>query len=72
VATRRQRRNSGLTMLFADLVDSTALSTRIAPEMYRTVIGRYREQVRQTQLVVYSLFMVEPMSQRNSRRSIQN
>jgi class 3 adenylate cyclase len=24
-----------LTMLFADLVDSTALSTRIAPEIYR-------------------------------------
>jgi class 3 adenylate cyclase/tetratricopeptide (TPR) repeat protein len=34
-----------LTMLFADLVDSTALSTRIEPEIYRTVVGRYREQV---------------------------
>ena len=31
--------------MFADVVDSTALSTRIEPEIYRTVIGRYREQV---------------------------
>ena len=36
-----------LTVLFADLVDSTALSTRIEPEVYRTVVGRYREQVHQ-------------------------
>lgn len=36
-----------LTVLFADLVDSTALSTRIEPEVYRTVVGRYREQVLQ-------------------------
>jgi hypothetical protein len=48
-----------LTMLLADLVDSTALSTRIAPEIYRTVVGRYREPVRQTQLGFYSSFMVE-------------
>ena len=34
-----------LTMLFADLVDSTALSTRIDPEIYRTVVGRYRDEV---------------------------
>ena len=34
-----------LTILFADVVDSTALSTRIEPEVYRTVIGRYRQQV---------------------------
>ena len=34
-----------LTILFADLVDSTALSTRIEPEIYRTVVGRYRDQV---------------------------
>lgn len=34
-----------LTILFADLVNSTALSTRIEPEIYRTVIGRYRQQV---------------------------
>jgi class 3 adenylate cyclase/tetratricopeptide (TPR) repeat protein len=34
-----------LTILFADIVDSTALSTRIEPEVYRTVIGRYRQQV---------------------------
>jgi class 3 adenylate cyclase/tetratricopeptide (TPR) repeat protein len=36
-----------LTMLFADLVDSTRLSTRIEPEIYHTVLVRYREQVRQ-------------------------
>ena len=34
-----------LTILFADLVDSTALSTRVEPETYRMVVGRYREQV---------------------------
>jgi class 3 adenylate cyclase len=34
-----------LTILFADLVDSTALSTRIEPEVYRTVVGSYRDQV---------------------------
>jgi class 3 adenylate cyclase/tetratricopeptide (TPR) repeat protein len=34
-----------LTILFADLVDSTALSTRIGPEIYRTVVGRYHQQV---------------------------
>ncbi len=36
-----------LTMLFADLVDSTALSSRVGPEEYRTVVGRYRNQVHQ-------------------------
>ena len=35
-----------LTMLFADLVDSTALSTRIEPEIYRTIVGRYKQIVR--------------------------
>ena len=34
-----------LTIFFADLVDSTALSTRIEPETYRLLVGRYREQV---------------------------
>ncbi|MGA8544195.1 MAG: adenylate/guanylate cyclase domain-containing protein [Mycobacterium sp.] len=34
-----------ITILFADLVDSTALSTRIDPETYRTVVGRYRDEV---------------------------
>jgi class 3 adenylate cyclase/tetratricopeptide (TPR) repeat protein len=34
-----------LTILFADLVDSTALSTRIDLEVYRTVVGRYRDEV---------------------------
>ncbi len=34
-----------LTILFADLVDSTALSTRIDIEVYRTVVGRYRDEV---------------------------
>lgn len=37
-----------LTILFADLVDSTALSTRIEPEIYRTVVGRYRDRARTT------------------------
>jgi class 3 adenylate cyclase len=36
-----------LTILFADLVDSTALSTRIEPEIYRTVVGRYRDGVQE-------------------------
>jgi class 3 adenylate cyclase len=36
-----------LTIMFADLVESTALSSRIEPETYRTVVGRYREHVRQ-------------------------
>ncbi len=35
-----------LTILFADLVDSTALSTRIELEVYRTVVGRYRHEVK--------------------------
>ncbi|MGE2719255.1 adenylate/guanylate cyclase domain-containing protein [Mycolicibacterium celeriflavum] len=35
-----------LTILFADLVESTALSTRVEPETYRIVVGRYREEVR--------------------------
>ncbi|MBI3228340.1 MAG: AAA family ATPase [Mycolicibacterium cosmeticum] len=34
-----------LSILFADLVDSTALSSRIDPETYRTVVGRYRDDV---------------------------
>lgn len=34
-----------VTMFFADLVDSTALSARVEPETYRMVVGRYREQV---------------------------
>jgi class 3 adenylate cyclase len=34
-----------LTIMFSDLVDSTELSTRIEPETYRTVVGRYREVV---------------------------
>jgi class 3 adenylate cyclase len=36
-----------LTLFFADLVDSTALSTHVEPETYRLVVGRYREQVAQ-------------------------
>ena len=36
-----------LTIMFADLVDSTALSTRVEPETYRAAVGRYKEQVRQ-------------------------
>ncbi len=34
-----------LTLLFADLVDSTALSTHTDPETYRTIVGRYRDLV---------------------------
>jgi class 3 adenylate cyclase/tetratricopeptide (TPR) repeat protein len=37
-----------LTIMFADLVDSTELSTRIEPETYRTVVGRYRDEVRKS------------------------
>lgn len=36
-----------LTIMFADLVDSTALSTRLEPETYHTLVGRYRDQVAQ-------------------------
>ena len=36
-----------LTIMFADLVDSTALSARVEAEIYRTVVGRYKELVRQ-------------------------
>jgi class 3 adenylate cyclase/tetratricopeptide (TPR) repeat protein len=35
-----------LTIMFADLVGSTALSTRLEPEKYRTLVGRYRDEVR--------------------------
>lgn len=34
-----------LTMLVADLVDSTALSTRVGPDVYHSVVGGYRAQV---------------------------
>lgn len=34
-----------LSLLFADLVDSTVLSTRVEPETYRLLVGRYREKV---------------------------
>ena len=34
-----------LTILFADLVDSTVLSTRVEPETYRLLVARYQEQV---------------------------
>jgi class 3 adenylate cyclase/tetratricopeptide (TPR) repeat protein len=35
-----------LTIMFADLVDSTALSTRLEPETYHILVGRYRDDVR--------------------------
>jgi class 3 adenylate cyclase/tetratricopeptide (TPR) repeat protein len=35
-----------LTILFADVVDSTALSTRVEPETYYRVIERYRRHVK--------------------------
>lgn len=34
-----------LTLMFIDLVDSTVLSTRVEPETYRTLVGRYRQDV---------------------------
>lgn len=34
-----------LTIMFADVVDSTVLSTRVEPEVYRTVVGRYQSLV---------------------------
>ncbi|CAM2950623.1 cyclase [Mycobacterium intermedium] len=34
-----------LTIFFADLVDSTVLSTQVEPETYRLLVGRYRDQV---------------------------
>jgi class 3 adenylate cyclase len=34
-----------LTIMFADLVDSTVLSTKVEPEVYRMLVGRYRDQV---------------------------
>jgi class 3 adenylate cyclase len=37
-----------LTIMFVDLVDSTALSTQVEPEVYRTVVGQYRRDVRAT------------------------
>lgn len=33
-----------LTIVVADVVDSTALSTRLEPETYRTLVGRYRDE----------------------------
>jgi class 3 adenylate cyclase len=35
-----------LTIMFADIVDSTALSTRLEPETYHALVGRYRKEVR--------------------------
>ncbi len=35
-----------LTIMFADLVDSTVLSTRLEPETYHTLVGRYQDEVR--------------------------
>ena len=37
-----------LTILYADLVDSTELSTRLEPERYRLLVGGYREIVRRS------------------------
>jgi class 3 adenylate cyclase/tetratricopeptide (TPR) repeat protein len=34
-----------LAIMFADLVDSTALSTHLEPETYHTLVGRYRDDV---------------------------
>jgi class 3 adenylate cyclase len=35
-----------LAIMVADLVDSTMLSTRLEPERYRTLVGRYRDEAR--------------------------
>ncbi|HYB81108.1 MAG TPA: adenylate/guanylate cyclase domain-containing protein, partial [Mycobacterium sp.] len=35
-----------LTIMFTDLVDSTALSNRLEPETYHTLVGRFRHEVR--------------------------
>jgi class 3 adenylate cyclase len=45
-ATSAERRQ--LTVMFCDLVDSTALSTRLDPEDLREVIGRYHACVSET------------------------
>lgn len=37
--------NRRLSMLFIDLVDSTALSCRVEPETYRTVVGAFRQLI---------------------------
>ena len=37
-----------LTIMFIDLVESTQLSTRLEPELYRVLVGRYRELVTRT------------------------
>ena len=34
-----------LTIMFADVVDSTVLSTRVEPETYHLLVGKYRELV---------------------------
>jgi class 3 adenylate cyclase/tetratricopeptide (TPR) repeat protein len=34
-----------LTLMFVDLADSTVLSTRVEPETYHTLVGRYRDEV---------------------------
>ena len=34
-----------LTLMFVDLADSTVLSTRVGPETYHTLVGRYRDEV---------------------------
>jgi adenylate cyclase len=37
-----------LTIVFADLVDSTVLSTRLEPEPYRLLVGGYRDLAQRT------------------------
>ena len=37
-----------LTIMYIDLVESTQLSTRLEPELYRVLVGRYRELVTRT------------------------
>jgi hypothetical protein len=42
-----------LTIVFADLVDSTVLSTRVEPETYRMLVGRYRDQVQRSRTFIW-------------------
>jgi len=59
--------NRRLTMLFIDVVDSTALSCRVEPETYWTVVGSYRRLVLNAahELGGYIGFMGEPFAVRD-------
>ena len=50
-----------LTILFADLVDWTVLSTQVEPETYRMLVGRDRERVVQV-VDRFGAMSVRPMA----------